>query len=77
MLKTLNLNFVEREDTLSWSATGQKSYVRNYMPVELQFKLFDALVLPIPTYGCEIWGYENYAILEKAASKILQNISVP
>jgi hypothetical protein len=35
------------------------------IPIDLQFKLFDTLILPILTYGCEIWGYENTKQLEK------------
>jgi hypothetical protein len=26
------------------------------IPIDLQFKLFDTLMLPILTYGSEIWG---------------------
>jgi hypothetical protein len=34
--------------------------LRNILiPIDLQFKLFDSLMLPILTYGSEIWGYEN------------------
>ncbi len=28
-----------------------------YLLIDLQFELFDAMALPIITYGCEIWGY--------------------
>jgi hypothetical protein len=35
------------------------------IPIDLQFKLFDTLILPILTYGSEIWGYENTKQLEK------------
>jgi hypothetical protein len=35
------------------------------VPVDLQLKLFDTLILPILTYGCEVWGYENVQVLEK------------
>ena len=35
------------------------------MPVNIQFKLFGRLVLPIMTYGCEIWGHENFVLPEK------------
>ena len=30
-----------------------------HLPIDLQIKLFDSLVLPILLYGSEIWGYEN------------------
>ena len=29
------------------------------IPIDLQLKLFDTLILPIFTYGCEVWGNEN------------------
>lgn len=29
------------------------------LPIDLQLELFDSLVRPILTYGCEIWGFEN------------------
>ena len=35
------------------------------LPVDIQLELFDYLVLPILTYGCEIWGYENISRLDK------------
>ena len=35
------------------------------MPIDIQFKLFDTLVLPIMTHGCEMWGHENFVLLEK------------
>jgi hypothetical protein len=39
--------------------------LRNILiPTDLQFKLLDTLMLPILTYGSEIWGYENTKQLE-------------
>ena len=35
------------------------------LPVDILLDLFDYLVLPILTYGCVIWGYENICILDK------------
>ena len=35
------------------------------LPIDLQLKLFDLLVLPILLCGCEIWGFKNIEILEK------------
>ena len=34
-------------------------------PVDLQLKLFDSIVLPILTFSCEVWGFENCAEIEK------------
>ena len=34
------------------------------LPVDIQFKLFDVMVVPIVLYGSEVWGYENISALE-------------
>jgi hypothetical protein len=40
--------------------------VRNLcIPVDLQLKLIDSIVLPILTYSCEVWGFENCAEIEQ------------
>ena len=36
-----------------------------YLPIDLQIKLFDHTVLPIMTYSCEVFGFENVQILER------------
>ena len=30
---------------------------RDKLPIDLQFDLFDKMVMPVILYGCEIWGY--------------------
>ena len=45
------------------------------LPVDLQLKLFDSTVLPILTYGCEIWGFDNLEILERIHAEFLRNIT--
>jgi hypothetical protein len=48
--------------------------LRNILiPIDLQFKLFDTLILPILTYGSEIWGYENTKQLEKLHLQFCRN----
>ena len=44
------------------------------IPIDLQLKLFDTLILPIITYGCEVWGYENTNLLEKLHLQYCRNI---
>ena len=34
------------------------------LPVDLQFDLFDKMVMPVILYGCEIWGYTKLGTLE-------------
>lgn len=45
-----------------------------FLPVDLQLKLFDHTILPILTYACEIWGYENYGMLEAIHTQFLRSI---
>lgn len=35
------------------------------LAVDVQLQLFDSLVVPIATYGCEIWGFRKIDVLEK------------
>ena len=47
-----------------------------HLPLDLQLKLFDHTVLPILTYVCEVWGYENLDMIEKIHNDFLaQNYS--
>ena len=36
-----------------------------YIPFDTACRLFDALVLPVLLYGCEIWGYEEHNSIER------------
>ena len=42
------------------------------LPIDVQLQLFDSVVLPVLLYGCEIWGFENLAIIEKVHLQILK-----
>ena len=42
------------------------------LPLDIQLELFDSLVLPIITYGCEVWGFENINLIEKLHMKYLK-----
>ncbi len=44
------------------------------LPIDIQLHLFDALVLPIMLYGCEIWGTGDYEELEILHRKFLKHI---
>ena len=35
------------------------------LPIDIQLDLFNTLVMPIMTYGCEVWGFENCQLAEK------------
>jgi hypothetical protein len=45
------------------------------LPIDLVIKLFDHTVLPILTYGSEIFGFENVEILEKVHNNFLRKIT--
>ena len=45
------------------------------LPLDMQLKLFDNTVLPILTYSCEIWGYENNEIIERIHLDFLRKIT--
>jgi hypothetical protein len=39
------------------------------LPIDIQLELFDRIILPILTYGCEVWGAGNNQILETVQLK--------
>lgn len=47
---------------------------RMKIPLAIQIDLFSKLIIPIITYGCEVWGYENTKILDKLQLKYLRYI---
>jgi hypothetical protein len=45
---------------------GVLNKIRQFnLPIKSQFDLFDRIVVPILTYGCEIWCYENLEMIER------------
>jgi hypothetical protein len=44
------------------------------LPIKPQFDLFDRIVVPVLTYGCEIWVYENRDMIERIHLKFLKHI---
>lgn len=45
------------------------------IPIDLQLKLFYHTVVPILTYACEVWGYENLDMIEKIQNDFLRRIT--
>ena len=43
------------------------------LPLDIQFKLFDRLVIPVLIYGCEVWGYSNLNKIELFHRKFIKN----
>ena len=42
---------------------------KHNLSIKCQVELFDKIVKPILTYGCEIWGFENIELLERVRLK--------
>lgn len=45
------------------------------LPIDLQIKLFDHTIIPIMTFGCEVWGFEDTTILERIHVEFLRFIT--
>ena len=49
--------------------------IRNLeLPIDCQLKLFDNTIVPILTYGCEIWGYGDLTIIERVHTDFMKYI---
>ncbi len=44
------------------------------LPIDIALDLFDHMICPVLTYGCEIWGYENCTMLERLHLKFCKYI---
>ena len=51
-----------------------KTARRENLPVDIQFELFDRMVIPVILYGCEIWGYKKMIILEQLHLKFCKMV---
>ena len=50
------------------------SHARGGIPINIACKLFGCMVLPILSYGSEMWGYEQIASIERVHIKSLKRI---
>lgn len=49
--------------------------IRNLeLPIDCQLKLFDNTILPILTYGCEIWGFGDLSMIDKVQTDFFKHI---
>ena len=44
------------------------------LPIDIQCKLFESMVIPVILYGCEIWGFLDIKMLEIFYIKFLKKI---
>ena len=44
------------------------------LPLEIQIQLFDKMIKPILSYGCEIWGFGTLELLERVQLKFLKYV---
>ena len=45
------------------------------LPIDCQLKLFDNIILPIFTNGCEIWGFGDLSVIDKVQTDFFQTHS--
>ena len=45
---------------------------KHNLPIDIMLDLFDKMILPILSYGCEIWGFEDLNRIEIFFKKILK-----
>ena len=45
-----------------------------FLPIDVLLKLFNHIVVPIITYGYEIWGSDNIYIIDKLQLRFLKYI---
>ena len=65
-----------RDDRYKKAQRAMFSLLKNIrlkqLPIDVQLQLYDSVVLPVLLYGCEIWGFENLAIIEKVYLQFLK-----
>ena len=78
---TFNFNgsFVKCRSNLCDQARKAMCYVLNRiqeqsLDIDVAFELFDAMVLPILTFGSEIWGFENLDQIERLHLKFCKYV---
>ena len=54
---------------------GLYQKIRNLeLPIDCQLMLFDGMILPILTYGCEVWGFGDLSVIEKVHTDFMKRI---
>ena len=75
-----NSRFTSTKQNLAEQATKAMYYILSqgrklHLSVACHLKLFDAMVVPILLYGCEIWGFENLSVIESIHLRFLKYLT--
>ena len=65
---TANFQYLRKKGIRAMFAIIKKARAMS-LPIDIQFELFDRIVLPTMLNGCEIWGYKNLDTIEKVHLK--------
>ena len=68
------VNTLSQSGLKALRAIANKVHQLGGLDLDIQVKLFDTLVLPILTYGCEIWGSRKFDCLEKVLLKFCKDL---
>ena len=68
------VNTLSQSGLKALRAIANKVHQLGGLDLDIQVKLFDTLVLPILTYGCEIWGSRKFDCLEKVLLKFCKGL---
>ena len=49
---------------------------RDKLPIDLQFDLFDKMVIPVILYDWDIWGYQNLGTMENLHLNYVKKIMI-
>lgn len=66
-------NVQERAQKAMYSIIKKKRRLFD-LPLDCQFDLFDRIVVPVFSYGCEIRGYQNITIIEREHLEFLKYV---
>lgn len=82
---TSKLCWTKAQDTLAAQASKTVHFIQQAchhfkrMPYNIYWHLFDKMVLPILTYGAEVWGYSTHACIENVQNnfcKFVLNVPI-
>ena len=68
-------NAPKKSEAALRSLVSMQINIRSHdLPLSLQLELFNRMIVPVLTFGCEAWGYGNNEILEKVQLRFCKDI---